>query len=279
MQASPLDSTNILRSFATRGVIRDIPEDNKSLVVRHEEIPDFMPAMTMNFEVHDTNELRGLAVGDTIIFNIRATEEDSWIDGIRRAGTNDVIDAGPRDPSSKALLHVATLKPGDPMPDAALLGEDGHPVRFSDFAGKALAFTFIFTRCPLPNYCPRMNNNFKEARELLIQNIDGPSNWQFLSISFDPEFDKPGVLGRYAFSYRGAITNQWTFAAAPTDVLAAMSPQLDFRFANERGSFQHNLRTIVLDAKGRVHQYFEGNSWTPEDLAASITEAAHKSQD
>lgn len=276
MQASPVESTNILRSFATRGVIREIPDGKKSLVVSHEEIPGFMPKMTMNFEVRDTNDLHDLAVGDTIVFNIRATQDDSWIDDIRRAGTNDVINSAPKDPSSIALLSVATLKPGDPMPDAELLGEDGRTVRFSDFAGKALAFTFIFTRCPLPNYCPRMNVNFKEARELLIQNIDGPSNWQFLSISFDPAFDKPGVLGRYAFSYRGSISNQWTFAAAPTNVLAVMSPQLDFRFANEQGSFQHNLRTVVLDAKGRVHRYFEGNDWTPEELAASISEAATK---
>lgn len=276
MQASPLESTNVLRSFAARGMIREIPDGNKSLVVRHEEIPGFMPKMTMTFEVRDANELRGLAVGDTIVFNIRATQDDSWIDEIRRAGTNDVIDSAPKDPSSVALLQVATLKPGDPMPDAELLGEDGRTVRLSDFAGKALAFTFIFTRCPLPNYCPRMNVNFKEARELLIQNIEGPSNWQFLSISFDPAFDKPGVLGRYAFSYRGAVTNQWMFAAAPTNVLAVMSPQLDFRFANEQGSFQHNLRTVVLDGRGRVHRYFEGNEWTPEELVASMTEAAAK---
>ena len=278
MQASPLESTNILRSFAARGVIRDIPAGGRSLIVRHEEIPGFMPKMTMEFELRETNELRGLTVGDTIVFNIRATQEDSWIEGIRRAGTNDVIDASPRDPSSTALLHVATLKAGDKMPDAELLGEDGRPVRFSDFAGKAVAFTFIFTRCPLPNYCPRMSVNFSKARDLLIQNVDGPENWQFLSISFDPEFDKPGVLSRYAFSYRGAITNQWLFVSAPTNVLAVMSPQLDFRFANERGSFQHNLRTVVLNTKGRVHRYFEGNQWTAEDLATSISEAALQKQ-
>lgn len=276
MQASPLESTDILRSFVTRGVIRDIPERGSSLVVKHDEIPGFMPKMTMEFEVRNTNEIVGLKIGDNIVFNIRATQEDSWIDGIRRAGTNEVIDPTPKDPSSAALLKVATVKPGDQMPDAELLGEDGQPFRISDFKGKALAFTFIFTRCPLPNYCPRMNVNFKEARELLIQDIDAPSNWQFLSISFDPDFDKPGVLNRYAFSYRGALTNQWTFAAAPTNVLAAISPQLDFRFANEKGSFQHNLRTVVLDASGSVHRYFEGNKWTPEELATSMLEAARK---
>jgi protein SCO1/2 len=276
MQASPLESTNILRSFLARGVVRELPAGGKTVIIRHEEIPAFMPKMTMEFEVRDPNELRGLAAGDPILFNIRATQEDSWIDGVRRAGTNDVINSIPADPSSAAILQVATVKPGDQMKDAELMGEDGRTVRLSDFKGNALAFTFIFTRCPLPNYCPRMNVNFGQARELLLQNLEGPTNWHFLSISFDPEFDKPGVLGRYAFSYRGTITNQWLFAAAPTNVLEVLSPQLDFRFANERGSFQHNLRTVVLDAKGRVHRYFEGNQWTPEELASSMAEAAGK---
>jgi protein SCO1/2 len=275
--SSPLESTNILRSFAARGVIRELPNDGATVVIRHEEIPDFMPRMTMAFEVRDRTELRGLQPGDSVVFTIRATEDDSWVEGIRRAGPGERIDLAPKDPSSKALLHVATLQPGDKMPDAELLGENGGTIRFSDFAGDALAFTFIFTRCPLPNYCPRMNGNFNQARDLLFQNVEGPSNWQFLSISFDPEFDHPGVLNRYAFSYRGTITNRWMFAAAPVNVLTALSPQLDFRFANERGSFQHNLRTVVLDPAGRVHQFFEGNKWTAEELAASIVQAASKS--
>lgn len=274
MQASPLDSTNLLRSFAARGVLREISPDLTSATVRHEEIPGFMPKMTMPFEVRNTNELKGLAVGDAIVFTIKADENDSWIEAIRRARPEDMVPAAPADPSSKALLHAAELKVGDVMPDAEIKGESGETLRLSDYAGKALAFTFIFSRCPLPDYCPRMNRNFSEARELLLQDVDAPQNWQFLSISFDPEFDKPGVLNRYAFSYRGALTNQWTFAAAPTNVLATFSRQLDFRFANEQGSFQHNLRTVVLDGQRRVVQYFEGNKWTAADLTNALTRAA-----
>lgn len=276
MQASPLESTNVLRSFAARGIIRDLPAEGKTVVVRHEEIPGFMPKMTMEFDVRDTNELHGLLAGDTIVFQVKANQNESWIEGIRRTGSNDVVQAAPADPSSGALLHAALLKPGDMMPDAELLAEDGRTVRLSDFEGKAVAFTFIFTRCPLPDYCPRMNNNFSRARELLLVGADAPSNWQFISISFDPEFDKPGVLERYAFSYRGASTNQWLFASASTDVLKALSPQLDFRFANEMGSFQHNLRTVVLDPRRRVARQFEGNKWKAEDLADSIIQAARQ---
>ncbi len=274
MQASPLESTNVLRSFIARGTIRVIPEGGKSIVIKHDDIPGFMPKMTMEFEVRDPGELKGLAVGDTIFFQLKADQDQSWVEGIRRAGSNDPASAGPSDPSSMALLHASQLKPGDVLPDAELMSEEGRAVRFSQFRGKAVAFTFIFTRCPLPDYCPRMSKNFGRAREILVERSDAPTNWQFLSISFDPEFDQPGVLTRYAYSYRGGLTNGWLFAAAPTNVLKSIASQIDFRFGSAEGSFQHNLRTVVLDARGRVFQNFEGNKWKAEELAEAMIQAA-----
>jgi protein SCO1/2 len=255
-------------------VIREVPVGKGSLVVRHEDIPGLMPKMTMEFTVRDTNELRGLRAGDGITFRVMATDEDSWIEGIRPIGANDVASAAPLEPSSASLLKIAQLKPGDLLPDAELLGENGLGLRLSDFGGRAVAFTFIFTRCPLPDFCPRMNQHFSRARELLTQQTDGPTNWQFLSISFDPEFDRPGVLTRYAYSYRGKSADRWAFVAAPEDVMTAMASQLDFRFAKEGGSFLHNLRTVVIDPQRRVYRQFEGNKWKAEELAAALTEAA-----
>jgi protein SCO1/2 len=274
MQANPLESTNIMRSFVARGLIRGLPAGGQTVVVRHEEIPGFMPKMTMEFNVRDSNELRGLLAGDAITFRVRANEQESWIEGIQRAGTNDLVSPLPSDPASSSLLHVAQMNPGDVLPDAELLDEDGRTIRLSDFEGRALAFTFIFTRCPLPDFCPRMNQHFNRTRELLLQRPGGPTNWQFLSISFDPEFDKPGVLGRYAYSYRGQSADRWLFAAAPTNVMASLVSQLDFRFANEGGSFVHNLRTVVLDPHRRVQRQFDGNKWKPEELAQALAEAA-----
>ena len=274
MQASPLESTNIMRSFAARGVIRELPAGGQTMVVRHEEIAGFMPKMTMEFNVRDTNELRGLLVGDLITFRVKANETESWIEGIQRAATNDPASPLPSDPASSSLLHVAQLKPGDVLPEAELLAEDGRTIKLSDFQGRALAFTFLFTRCPLPDFCPRLNQHFNRARELLLERLDGPTNWQFLSISFDPEFDRPGVLTRYAYSYRGQSTDRWLFAAAPTNVMASMVSQLDFRFANEGGSFIHNLRTVVLDPQRRIYRQFDGNKWKAEELAQALAEAA-----
>ena len=274
MDASPLDDTNVLRSFIARGLVRQLPADGQTVIVRHEDIPGFMPKMTMAFTVRDTSELRGLHVGDAITFTLKATEEDSWIENIKSTGTNGFALLPPSDPSSASLLQIAQMKPGDVLPDAELLAEDGRTIKLSEFQGRALAFTFIFTRCPLPDYCPRMNQHFNRARELLRQRPGGPTNWQFLSISFDPEFDKPGVLNRYAYSYRGKSADRWLFAAAPTNVMSSFVSQLDFRFANEGGSFLHNLRTVVLDPQRRIYRQFDGNKWKAGELADAMAEAA-----
>ena len=160
------------------------------------------------------------------------------------------------------------------MPDVELIGEDGKVVRLSSFRGKALAFTFIFTRCPLPDYCPRMSNYFGSARQLLLADKAAPANWQLLSISFDPEHDTPEVLRTYAGGLRAGNPDRWLFATAPQDQLKAVAPRLDLMVKRDGESFQHNLRTVVLDTRGRIHKQLDGNEWAPKDLAGALAEAA-----
>lgn len=269
----PAAVTNVVeRVFDTRGVVRSLPEGGRTLVVRHEEIPNYMPKMTMELNVHDTNELAGLERDDEITFQLVATTNTHWIQTIKRVGKVAPAESVPANPGYQL---VKELKPGDVIQDYELLTENGRPVRFSEFRGKALAFTFIFTRCPLPDFCPRMENNFASARDLILAKTNAPTNWQFLSISFDPEFDTPEVLRNHAKLYRHNDPNRWLFAAASLKVLASLAPELDLMYAREAsGSISHNLRTVVLDPQGRLHRQFDGNQWTPEELAQSIQEAA-----
>jgi len=259
----------------TRGLVRNIAPDRHKAVIRHEAIPNYMPAMTMEFNVRDTNELSGIAVGDLVRFRLTATEETHWIDRVSKiASTTNFA------PATKAQIsptQIAELKPGDLLPDSELIAESGRTIRFSDFRGKALAFTFIFTRCPLPDYCPRMGNNLAQTRELILANTHAPTNWQFLSISFDPDFDKPAVLSSYANFYRNGNPDRWLFAAAPMGSLAQLAPRLDLMVNREPGgSISHNLRTVVLDQQGRIYRQFDGNQWTPAQLARALSEAARQ---
>src|ERR1019366_10219539 len=150
------------------------------------------------------------------------------------------------------VFHVVTeeLKVGDPLPDGELTAENGRQIHFSDFRGRAVAFTFFFTSCPLPEFCPRMNRNFSEARTLLLADTNALANWEFLSISFDPDFDQPEILTGYGNFYRGGDPNHWLFAVASTNTLALLAPKVDLMFWRENGSITHHLRTVVLDPHG-----------------------------
>ena len=273
----PVAATNsVARSFPTRGVIRELPGGDKA-VIRHEEIPGYMPKMTMELTVRNTNELTGLQVGDEITFKLFADADTHWIESLQRTKAASALVVEP--PSSRQAAFTPKLRelqPGDLMLDAELLAETGRTVKFADFRGRALAFTFIFTRCPLPDFCPRMGNRFKEARELLLTRPNTPTNWQFLSISFDPDNDLPPVLANYARNYRGANPDRWLYAAASTNTLARIASPLDLKYAREGGSISHNLRTVVLDPAGRIHRQFDGNAWKAAELADALTDAARQ---
>jgi protein SCO1/2 len=263
------------RSFEARGVVREIAADRRTAVIRHEEIPGYMPKMTMELNVRDPAELAEVSVGDEITFRLHATPDTHWIDGIRRVGRAPAVAAA----ETPLFVPEETpeLKPGDPVPDAEFLDEHGRPVRLSDFRGRAVAFTFFFTRCPLPDYCPRMNAHFRDARQLLLSRPDAPTNWQFLCVSFDAAFDQPAVLARYARAYRGDNPDRWLFAAAAPATLARLAPRLDLMVIREAGGFSHNLRTVVLDPAGRIFRQFDGNAWTPAELAEALVAAARES--
>jgi len=263
------------RVFEAKGVVREIAPDRRKAVIRHEEIPGYMPRMTMELIVRDPRELEKIASGDLITFRLHATADTHWIDVLRRIGrgaTEPAVFQGLFIPQD-----VPEMGPGDLLPDQEFLSETGQPMRLTDFRGRALALTFFFTRCPLPDYCPRMNKNFGQAREILLKNTQAPTNWQFLCVSFDAEFDRPAILKGYARVFRGENPDRWLFAAATSEVLASIAPRLDLKVGRDGGSFSHNLRTVVLDAQGRIRHQFDGNEWTPEQLAVAVIEAANAS--
>jgi len=274
--AAPATGDPTVHSYPARGVVEQIAPDYRQVTIHHQAIPGYMMEMTMDFPVKDTNELAGISVGDKITFTLVVGENDEWVENIHRIGhsaettTNKM--SMPMDMSHGRMMPE--LKPGDPLPDYALTAEDGKQIHISDFRGKVLAFTFCFTRCPLPDYCPRMNNNFEQARKILLADTNAPTNWQFLSISFDPGFDTPEVLSQYANFYRGEDTNRWLFASAPTNVLADAAVRLDLMIMRQGNNISHNLRTVVLNPQGHIYKQFDGNQWTPQQLADAITQAA-----
>lgn len=267
--STPAAASSTNQTYFVRGVVQAIPADHHHATIKHEKIPGYMAAMTMDLTVKDTNELNGLAIGDEITFYLVVTADDDWIQDLQRTGKNVGATTAP-------TWHVveSELGVGDTLPDYEFTGEDGRQIRLSDFRGRAVAFTFFFTSCPLPEYCPRMNKNFAEARSILAADTNAPTNWEMLSISFDPGFDTPEILSGYGKFYRGESADRWLFAVAATNTLAQLGPKVDLKFWRESGSITHNLRTVVLDGAGKITRQFDGNDWTPQQLADAIRAAA-----
>ncbi len=260
-----------LHTYQVKGVIKKLPANGKTVVIQHEEIPDYMSAMTMPFRVKDTNVLRGLQPGDAVSFRLCVTDDEGWIDRITRLAAATNTDRPP-EPAAPATA-VAALNPGDLLPDFTFTNELGQTLRFSQFRGSALAFTFIFTRCPFPEFCPRMCKQFLAASQKLAAMANAPTNWHLLTISFDPEHDTPAVLKAYAERY-GYDPARWSFATTSAEDIARLAPLCDLMVRREGASYMHNLRTVVVAADGRVRRIFTNNEWAADELANEIVQAA-----
>ena len=251
------------KSYACRGVVQRVDFNQGRATIHHREVPGYMPEMTMDFNVKNTNDLATISPGAEITFDLRVEQADAWIENIRCIGRVEPLSSA----QSASDADSFELKAGDHWPDGELLAEDGRRIHFSDFRGQVLAVNFFFVSCPLPDYCPRLNKSFAEARTLLSE---GQSNYVFLSVSFDPDFDSPDRLAAYAEIYRKSDTNQWVFAAAPSRTLAHLPRRLGLSISRLGGGITHNLRTVVLDAQGKVYRQFNGNNWTSQDLASAM---------
>ncbi len=163
-------------------------------------------------------------------------------------------------PASAAELTV-----GDLVPDCGLIDQHGKPFQLSQFKGQALAITFIFTRCPLPDLCPRMTANFIAVQRELAKD----KNWHLVSMSFDPEHDTPAILDAYAKAH-AADANHWTFA---TGKVVEFGSLFGLKAVVKEGLLDHNLRTVVIDATGRVQHVFKGNEWTAQELVWELRKA------
>lgn len=257
--------------YKVRGVVQEFQTPMRAKIA-HEEIPGYMEAMTMPLDVKNANEYAGIKVGDTITFDMIVTADDGWIENVKQTtATNATTAATSQVPRFRQVRDVDPLSVGDKMPDYPFVTEEGQPLRLSDLKGQAIGFTFIFTRCPFPTFCPRMNSNFEKAAAELSK-PGSPTNWHMLSISFDPEFDTPKRLKDYAARFKRDPA-KWNFVTGEMIEIDAITEQFGLAFANRNGTIDHNLRSVVIDATGKIQQIFIGNEWTAEEFTAEMKKA------
>jgi protein SCO1/2 len=259
--------TNLV-TFPLRGEVVRVDTAKLTLTVAHQAIPNYMNAMTMPFKVHDANLLRPLAVGDSIQATLAVSRTESWLEQIAVVGKGEI--SSPLTPDQ--IITAKVFRTGEVFPDESLLNQDGKRIRLSSFRGKALALTFIYTRCPLPDFCIRMSNQFARIQRSLKGDGRLDGKWHLVTVSFDPKFDRPAVLKRYAAEY-GADFSTWDFVTDPDTagpVIRRLADGLGLEYSEDEGLIDHNLRTVLIDTEGKLVKVITGNEWKPEEVAAEI---------
>ena len=260
------------RTFPLTGEVVAIKRDRTEVTVKHDDVVGFMPAMTMPFPVKNPAEIDGLAPGDLIKASLVITDEESMLTAITKTGSVA--------PEKRAIITDAApvLAPGEAVPDVALVGDDGRETTLASRRGSFVLVTFIYTRCPLPDYCPRMDAYFKRVQDAVTESPRLKNQVRLLSISFDPEFDTPAHLQAHA-RQRGANPAVWQFATAPPDRVAAFGARFGLEVIREGvdgSNITHNLRTALVGRDGTLVKTYNGNGWSPEEVVQDLEKLVAK---
>jgi protein SCO1/2 len=269
--AAPGGATTNAQTFLATGVVMAVNLEDQKVVIRHDAISNYMAAMTMPFNVKDVSGLAGLQRGAQISFRLHVAATESWVDQIIQTGNLRLPPEEKPAPVQRPELNVP--RPTHPLLDYPFTNEMGQAVRLTDFPGQALAITFFYTRCPLPDFCPRLSKNFQEASQKLKAMTNAPVNWHFLSISFDTEFDTPAMLKNYGEAYQYDPAH-WSFLTGPPDKIAELARGCGASYTFGGGTFDHNFRTLIVDAAGHLQMVFPMGGNLSDAIVEQIVKAA-----
>ena len=257
------------REYELRGQVLAVNPARQEITIKHEDIRGFMPAMTMPFKVRNQRLLDGRTAGDLVTATLVVEQSDAYLRAIARTGHAAVTGPLPGVPPA------AILGPGDDVPDVHVTDQAGIARRLSDWRGRIVAVTFIYTRCPLPDFCPLMDRHFGAAQKMLAGDPALRGRSHLVSVSFDPRYDTPPVLAAHAARI-GADPATWSVVTGQPDAIDRFAAAFGISIIRDDADgaeIVHNLRTAVIDREGRLVEVFSGNQWTPEQLVAAMRRA------
>jgi protein SCO1/2 len=264
------------KQYPIRGSVVSVDQAGGAILLNHKAIPGVMEAMTMSYPVADPSALTELHAGDLISATLTMQQDAA---GPKNLRLKDIVVVGEANPNIKPTVQFHLPVSGEAVPDFKLLNQSGRRIDLKQYRGKVVVMTFIYTRCPLADYCPRMSHNFAQIDKALANNKDLYANTHLLSVSFDPTYDTPKVLKSYGAAYTGKYVNEtfthWEFAAPQGAELPRMEQFFDVGVTpGESGTLQHSLSTIVIGKDGKVVAFWPTNDWVVQDVMAKVQESA-----
>lgn len=248
--------------YSGHGLILSIQPEKKTLTISHGPIKGYMPAMIMPFTVKDPELLAPLQPGQQVYFRLVVEARNSYLDHIR------ITSASPVEPEkwqSPVLSHLVQV--GEALPDFQLTDHRGQVLSLTDFRGKLVVVTFIYTRCPLPDYCPRMTDNFAEIKNRF--KVYMGKDLILLSITIDPQYDTPEILRTYARVFSDDVPG-WYYLTGQKRDIQKVAGYFGLEFWPDEGQILHNLQTAVIDRSGRMAANIEGKEYSPRQLGDFI---------
>ena len=254
-----------VRSYQVRGIVRGFAPDRSTVSIEHEDIPGFMPSMTMPFSVRDPKEITELKIGDAISFRMSVTDNDLFLDQVKKIAATEVRVATPSPAPSASAKTADRLKEGDLVPAYSLTSQDSTPVTLDSFRDRPYILTFVFTRCPIPTFCPRISKNFSELQDAIKADPALAGKARLLSITLDPKFDTPEILKAYG-EHQKADFGIWTFATGDPVQIDALAQSFAVYVQPEAGTISHGLATALVSPEGKVVKIWRGNGWMPSEV-------------
>ena len=245
-------------------VVSKVPE-TRTLVVDHENIPGFMPAMTMPYPVAASVDLSGVEVGDRITARVVVHKEGNY--ELTRVS---VTDSSQR---KREVKGTRQLFPGEEIPDVELLNQDGRKIRLSDFREKTVLLTFIYTRCPMPTFCPRLSSLFAAVERELAKDPKEYARTRLISVSIDPKFDTPPVLRKYGLAYLGGDETKfqhWSFTVPSPENLKRLAEAFALIYEEEDNQIAHSMSTVLIGPDGRLIKEWNVSDWSAAEAVGAI---------
>jgi len=259
------------RTFTLQGQVLSVEPARKQLTVKHEEIKGFMPAMTMPYEVRDEKLLDGIAAGDLINATLVVVSNGAYLSAIKKVGEAPLEKPPAEAANPSASSGFELLKPGEAVPDSAFVDQNGQKRRFSAFKGSPVVMTFIYTKCPLPTFCPLMDRHFA-ALQTSLTSDPSLEAVHLVTVSFDPVTDTHAVLKAHATRLK-ADPKRWTFLTGDRDEIDQFAARFGVsisRAMNDARDITHNLRTAIIGANGTLVKVYVGNDWSPDQVLADL---------
>ncbi len=263
------------QSHAASGMLIQADPTKRTVVISCEKIPGSMDAMVMSFMVRDAKALEGLQPGMALDFTITQQGENTYADHLR-VHPFQSLELDPTQARRLSTLEAAlapstkAIKPGQRVPDFSLVDQEGKTISLAQYSGKVVAITFMYTRCPFPNYCVRLSNNFARLQKRFHDQMG--RDLVLLSIVIDPTHDQPQALSEYSKMWK-ADPAGWHFLTGSTEQIQQVCHYFDMNYYPDEGLFIHSFHTVVIDRKGALAANLEGNDFTARalgDLVESV---------